>query len=84
MSYENTERAKSRQSFKTVSDLVMGIFYIALGGVLIFVRKMGTMDIPKYVAYSLGPIMAIGGVFRFYRGFATFLPAKKEPDEVES
>lgn len=83
MSYENNERAKTGQAIKTVMDVGMGLFYIAIGCVLVFVRKIGVMEIPGYVAYSLGPIMILGGAFRFHKGFINFLPAKKDNIEEE-
>ena len=80
MRYENKERATSRQSFRTVMDLGMGVFYVAIGGILIFARKIGMMQIPGIVAYILGAMMVIGGAFRFYRGLRVVLPGKKETD----
>ena len=81
MSYgESNERKQSRQSFRTVMDLGMGIFYVAIGTILIIARKIGLVDVPWLAAYPLGFMMAVGGAFRFYRGFMAVLPGRKRDD----
>jgi hypothetical protein len=80
MNYEESdERKKSRSSFRTIMDIGMGLFYVAIGGVLVFLKKFGLMEVPAWVAYSLGTIMMVGGAFRFYKGLIAVLPQKKAP-----
>jgi hypothetical protein len=79
MSYEeNYERRRSRSYFRTSMDIGMGIFYTVIGALIIFYKSFGTMTIPPVIAYLLGGMMVIGGLFRLYRGIKAILPAKKD------
>ena len=80
---EHSERKRSRQSFRTVMDIGMGLFYMVIGGILIIERKLGMYEIPGFVAYILGFMMLIGGAFRFYRGLIVVLPGKKNTDSAD-
>jgi hypothetical protein len=75
------EDIKERRSnhFRTSMDIGMGIFYMAIGSILLYKHSFGNMEIPAWVAYILGTMMAVGGGFRFYRGLKVILP-KKNPD----
>ena len=69
MSYEESnERKRSRQSFRTILDVGMGIFYVVIGALVLLFKSFGTLQIPPVIAYILGGMMVIGGGFRFYRG----------------
>ena len=87
MSYENKERARSYNSFRTVMDIGMGILYALVGAVIIVGRANAKirmpdfiMEIPAIVVYILGAMMIIGGLFRFYRGMKAVSPKKKTTD----
>lgn len=87
MSYqESGERRRSQQSirFRIIMDVVMGLFYVIIGGMLVFLKRFGLMEVPAWIAYTLGTIMMIGGAFRFYRGLKAVLPQKNEPGEGDS
>ena len=81
MSYEeNYERKRSRSYFRTSMDIGMGIFYTVIGTLIIYARSFGTMTIPPVIAYILGGMMFVGGLFRLYRGVKAVFPNKKEPN----
>ncbi len=67
-------------TFRTSLDIGMGIFYTAIGIILLYRHSFGNMEIPAWIAYILGAMMAIGGAFRFYRGIKVILPKKKDPE----
>jgi len=81
MSYgENQERRRSQSYFRTSMDIGMGIFYAVIGSLIIYARSFGTMTIQPVIAYVLGGMMVIGGLFRLYRGLRAALPGKKDVD----
>ncbi|WP_294284949.1 C4-dicarboxylate ABC transporter [uncultured Chryseobacterium sp.] len=47
-------------------SLVTGLFYIVLGGVVIFYKFFFTVLEPG-VAYALGALLILYGIFRIYR-----------------
>ncbi len=72
------EARRQRTHFRTGSDLVMGVFYTLVGGWLVIFRSFGNIDVPAWVAWLLGGMMAVGGIARFYRGLKDVMPGKKE------
>jgi hypothetical protein len=78
---ENRERRESRIGFRTSLDIGMGIFYVAIGTLVVYYRAMGAYQIPLVAAYVLGGVMIIGGAARFYRGIKVVLPKKEKPDQ---
>ena len=56
----------------------MGLFYTAIGSLIVLYKSFGTMEIPPFIAYLLGGMMVIGGIFRFYKGIKAVLPKKKD------
>lgn len=79
MSYEeNYARKRSQSYFRTSMDIGMGIFYTVIGCLLIYFKSFGNMAVPTIIAYVLGGMMAIGGVFRLYRGIKAVMPAKRD------
>ena len=83
MSYEESnERRISKSRFRTSMDIGMGLFYIVIGTLVMYAKAFGDMKIPTIIAYILGAMMVIGGVFRFYRGIKEVLPQKKNNDQA--
>lgn len=81
MSYrENIERTRSRSYFRITMDIGMGIFYTVIGLLIFFVKSFGNLQIPVAIAYVLGAMMAVGGVYRFIRGVKAALPPKNNND----
>ena len=79
MSYEESNaRRISNMGFRTVMDLGMGLFYTVIGTLVLLYKSFGTFAIPPFLAYLLGGMMVIGGVFRFYKGIKAVLPNKKD------
>ncbi len=79
MSYgESNERQRSRSGFRTPLDIGMGVFYIAIGLVIMITKAFGTMSIPPVISYVLGGMMVVGGGFRFYRGLQDILQNRKK------
>ncbi len=81
---ESTARRRSNQYFRTSMDIGMGIFYTVIGSLIVYTKAFGNMSIPPAVAYILGGMMVIGGLFRFIRGVRAVLPKKKDADASAS
>lgn len=84
MARENIERTKSQSLFRTVMDVGMGIFYVVIGITVIYMQSFGNLPMPAWVAWILGGMMSVGGVFRFIRGVKAFLPQKNTNDRIST
>ncbi len=81
MSYEETkERTRSRMYFRITMDIGMGIFYTIIGSLILYFKSFANIAIPPIFAYILGAMMAIGGLFRLYRGIKALMPEKQVHD----
>jgi hypothetical protein len=77
MSYgESNERRRSNLGFRTSMDLGMGVIYVAVGCIVIYMRALGAIEVYPAIPYILGAIMIIGGVARFYRGIKAAMGKK--------
>lgn len=71
MSYEERNGSnKGYQRFKGTMHIAMGIFYLVIGLLVIYVKYFGAMELPDGFAYVLGGLMLAYGLFRIWRGFA--------------
>lgn len=78
MNDEIEEYKERRQSnFRTSLDIGMGLFYTAIGIMVLYAKSFGEMTIPPVIAYILGGMMVVGGIARFYRGLKTILAKRK-------
>lgn len=79
MSYREESRERRKTSVRTAMDIGMGLFYSAIGGILLYAKSFGNMQIqPVWIAYILGSMLVIGGVARLYRGIKAVLPQKND------
>lgn len=76
MAYEENNR-NGIPRFQSIMHLCMGLVYIVFGLLVVYVKYFGTMQLPAGVAYTLGGIMIIYGIFRIWRGFAAFKQRKR-------
>jgi hypothetical protein len=77
---ESNARRTQNNYFRTSMDIGMGIFYAVIGSLIIYARAYGNMKVPAAIAYILGGMMVVGGIFRFTRGIKAILPRKKDTD----
>lgn len=61
-------------------SVVTGFFYIVLG-IFVFVRKWFLTDLEEPVAYSVGVLMVLYGIFRIIRAIYRIKQAKNERNE---
>lgn len=79
MSYRNrSERPAARFGFRTMMDLGMGLFYAVIGTLILVYKSFGNMEIPAFIAYILGGMMVIGGIFRLVKGIKALGAAKPD------
>jgi uncharacterized membrane protein HdeD (DUF308 family) len=65
---ERNERGGAFGSFKATLHLGMGAVYIVVGCLVLYVKYFGTMELSTGLAYSIGTLMLLYGVFRIWRG----------------
>jgi uncharacterized membrane protein YidH (DUF202 family) len=70
MSYQDRDdRMSANSRFSGAMHLGMGILYIILAGFVITVKSFGSIELGATMAYVLGGLLLVYGLFRFYRGF---------------
>lgn len=69
MSYEGHNKGHGLQRFQAIMHLGMGVFYILIGSLVVYVKFYGSMELPTTLAYALGSLMIVYGIFRLWRGF---------------
>jgi len=69
---EEHSKTTRMHRFQATMHLVMGIVYILLGGVVLYIKVFGTIELSKGLAYALGGMMILYGAFRIWRGIALF------------
>lgn len=72
---ETNRRQKGYQRMRATMHLGMGTFYILAGSVLVYAKYFGAIAFSDALAYTLGSLMLVYGVFRIWRGW-TDLRAK--------
>ena len=77
MDYEEIKERR-KTNIRTGMDIGMGMFYMVIGSVVIYAKSYGHMEVPPAIAYLLGGMMVIGGIFRFIRGIKAILPQKDD------
>ena len=65
---------RKRISVRAVFDLVMGLIYAAVGGVLVVSEYIGFKPAfpPHEMILAFGAVSVLYGAFRIYRGVKTF------------
>lgn len=66
---ERNEQSTGYRHFRTSLDLGMGVFYVIIGMIIMYVKYFGSIELAGAYAYILGGLMVLYGVFRVYRGF---------------
>jgi len=74
---ERMTESKTYKSFRTSLDMAMGTIYVIIGIALFALRHFGTVELSASMAYILGTVMVLYGVFRIYRG--TVVLFRKDP-----
>ena len=74
---ERNEGSRGYRSFRTGLDLGMGVLYVAIGCLILYIKHFGAMELPTTFAYILGSLMLLYGVFRIYRGFVGMKEGKR-------
>ncbi|RYG54082.1 MAG: C4-dicarboxylate ABC transporter [Chitinophagaceae bacterium] len=58
--------------FRGSLHIGMGIMYILIGSLVLYIKYFGAMELPSGLAYVLGTMMLLYGIFRLWRGI-TFM-----------
>jgi uncharacterized membrane protein len=77
---ENFEERQGNQGmarFRAIMHLGMGVFYLIIGMLIIYIKAFGAMELPTGFAYVLGSLMLAYGLFRIWRGWVDMKQMKK-------
>jgi uncharacterized membrane protein HdeD (DUF308 family) len=69
---EDRQSGRGYQQFRASLHLGMGIFYVIVGLLILYVKHFGAMELPTIFAYLLGALMIVYGIFRIWRGVVDF------------
>lgn len=72
------ENNKGYRNFRNSLDLGMGVFYVIIGVLILYVKYFGTLELSQGTAYALGGLVVLYGLFRIYRGISNFRKIKQE------
>lgn len=82
MSYgDSNQRIKSNQYLRITMDIGMGMFYSIIGAMIVVMRSFANIKIPNAIAFVLGGMMLIGGLYRLYKGIKALLPQGRDADQ---
>lgn len=65
---ERNENSAAYSSFRTTMHIGMGVFYLVISFLLFYLNTFGAMELPTGMAYTLGALMLVYGLFRIWRG----------------
>jgi len=65
---ERKERDSAYLRFRGSLHIGMGIMYVLIGSLVLYIKHFGAMDLPAELAYVLGSMMLLYGFFRIWRG----------------
>ncbi len=70
MAAEDSNRKKGLnwQRIRAMQHIGMGIVYIIIAVLLLWVKTFGTIELSNGIAYALGGLLLVYGVFRIWRG----------------
>jgi len=54
--------------FRIYMDIVMGVVYIALAGVIVFTKKFGVLELGAAGYWGMASLLALYGSFRIWKG----------------
>ena len=67
---ENSTRSgKAYAKMRASMHVGMGILYLVIGTMILYVKYFGAMELSPILAYALGTLMLLYGLFRLWRGF---------------
>lgn len=65
---DGMENNRTYRSFRSTLDMGMGAIYIFVGVIVLYGKYNGAFQLNASLAYFLGAIMVLYGIFRIYRG----------------
>ena len=69
------------RNVRSVLHIGMGGVYLLFGSIIIAYQNFGTLGLSPVMAYTIGGLMLLYGVFRLWRGFAGMRELSRERKE---
>lgn len=70
--YEERSERPAMVRLRATMHIVMGFIYLIFGGIIMYMRAFGTVELPQTFAYVLSCLLFLYGLFRIWRGFIDF------------
>ncbi len=67
-----SRRTLAGARFRAGLHMVMGIIYVILGITVFYLKHFGTLELQSVIAYLLGGLFCLYGLFRLWRGYTDF------------
>ncbi len=78
MSQEHrNERTDAYSKFRGSLHIGMGVMYLIIGSLVLYIKYFGTMELSSGLAYTLGSLMVLYGLFRLWRGIVAIREYKR-------
>ncbi|HQE11584.1 MAG TPA: hypothetical protein PLQ78_02430 [Flavipsychrobacter sp.] len=68
MVQENTPRRSNMEKMQIPLHFGMGVVYLVIGFMVLYIKYFGTMALSSGIAYALGSLLLLYGAFRIWRG----------------
>jgi hypothetical protein len=69
-------RNDAYEKFRGTLHVAMGVLYLVIGSLVLYVKYFGAMELSSGIAYTLGTMMLLYGLFRLWRGI-TYMRQQK-------
>lgn len=78
MSYEERQQSSNGtySRFQSTLNIGMGLVYLIVGFTIVYMKIYGVVPLEPALAYALGGLMIVYGLFRLWRGFMDIRRAK--------
>ena len=73
---ERNTRSRSYNGFRGAMHIGIGLLYIAVGGIVGYLKSFGAIALSNAAAYGIMAAMVLYGGFRIYRGWMYLRPGK--------
>lgn len=78
MSREEMSSNRNYRNVRAVMHVGMGGIYLLFGLIIALYKNFVTVELSPAMAYGVGGLMMVYGIFRLYRGFADMRQVRRE------
>ncbi|GAA4449891.1 hypothetical protein [Rurimicrobium arvi] len=68
MSTQDQDYSHNPPKWRAYLHLAMGLVYLLMGGLVLYMRKFGSIELTDFSTYGLCSLLGLYGLFRIWRG----------------